>query len=391
MKNLPLQNIKVLEFTHAVMGPAAGLIMADLGAEVIHIEPLEGDSTRRLKGFGIGYHSFYNRNKKSLAIDIKSEKGREILFKMVESADVLIENFGPGTMERLGFGYEALAKINDKLVYCSLKGFLSGPYEKRHAMDEVVQMMGGLAYMTGPVGQPLRAGTSVIDITGGMFGVIGTLSALYEREITGKGKFVKSALFETTAFLMGQHMAVSALTGVPVPPMPARVSAWSIYKTFDTFDNQQVFVGIISEKHWERFCIAFEKNDWFTDERLKTNNRRIDERDWFLPAVDELMKGFTKSEIISRCEQADIPVAPIAKPEDLFEDPQLNLGGSLFETTIQGGIQTKLPKIPLEIEDAEFSLKNNPPEIGENTQEILRNFGYSENEIDTFLNQNIVH
>jgi crotonobetainyl-CoA:carnitine CoA-transferase CaiB-like acyl-CoA transferase len=390
MQNLPLQNLKVLEFTHAVMGPAAGLILADLGAEVIHIEPLEGDSTRRLKGFGIGYHSFYNRNKKSLAIDIKSEKGKGIIFKMVESADILVENFGPGTMERLGYGYEELSIINPKLVYCALKGFLSGPYEKRHAMDEVVQMMGGLAYMTGPVGQPLRAGTSVIDITGGMFGVIGILSAIYEREITGKGKFVKSALFETTAFLMGQHMAVSALTGVPVPPMPARVSAWSIYKTFESSDNQQVFVGIISEKHWERFCIAFQKNDWLADERLKTNNGRIDERDWFLPAVDELMKGFTKSEIITKCEQADIPVAPIARPEDLFTDPQLNQGGSLFETTIQGGIQTKLPKIPLEISDAKFSLKINPPEIGENSSNILKELGFSENEINDFINDNII-
>jgi crotonobetainyl-CoA:carnitine CoA-transferase CaiB-like acyl-CoA transferase len=390
MKNLPLQNIIVLEFTHAVMGPAAGLIMADLGAEVIHIEPLEGDSTRRLKGFGIGYHSFYNRNKKSLAIDIKTEKGREIILKMVETADVLIENFGPGTMERLGFGYGALSKINSTLVYCSLKGFLSGPYENRHAMDEVVQMMGGLAYMTGPVGQPLRAGTSVIDITGGMFGVIGTLSALYEREVTGKGKFVKSALFETTAFLMGQHMAVSALTAVPVPPMPDRVSAWSIYKTFETIDNEQVFVGIISEKHWERFCITFEKNDWLMDERLKTNNRRIDERDWFIPEVDELMKGFTKTVIIQKCEHAEIPVAPIAKPEDLFEDPQLNRGGSLFKTTIQGGIQTKLPKIPLEMEDTQFSLQHNPPEIGENTVEILKEFGYFADDIDDFLSHRIV-
>ena len=390
MQNLPLQNLKVLEFTHAVMGPAAGLILADLGAEVIHIEPLEGDSTRRLKGFGIGYHSFYNRNKKSLAIDIKSEKGKEIILKMVETADILVENFGPGTMERLGFGYEKISKINPKLVYCSLKGFLSGPYEKRHAMDEVVQMMGGLAYMTGPVGQPLRAGTSVVDITGGMFGVIGILSAIYERELTGKGKFVKSALFETTAFLMGQHMAVSALTGTPVPPMPARVSAWSIYKTFESNDGEQVFVGIISEKHWERFCIVFEKDDWFTDERLKTNNSRIDERDWFLPAVDILMKGFTKSEIITKCEQADIPVAPIARPEDLFDDPQLNQGGSLFETTIQGNIKTKLPKIPLEISETEFSLKNNPPEIGENSSEILKELGFLEDEIQDFLSQNII-
>jgi crotonobetainyl-CoA:carnitine CoA-transferase CaiB-like acyl-CoA transferase len=293
-------------------------------------------------------------------------------------------------MERLGFGYDGLSKINEKLVYCSLKGFLSGPYEKRHAMDEVVQMMGGLAYMTGPVGQPLRAGTSVIDITGGMFGVIGILSALYEREITSKGKFVKSALFETTAFLMGQHMAVSALTGVPVPPMPARVSAWSIYKTFESEDGEQVFVGIISEKHWERFCIAFGKNDWSMDDRLKTNNLRIDERDWFLPAVDELMKGFTKAEIIQKCEQAEIPVAPIARPEDLFEDPQLNQGGSLFNTTIQGGIKTKLPKIPLEMEDAEFSLQHNPPEIGEDTIEILREIGYSLPEIETLRLSKVV-
>jgi crotonobetainyl-CoA:carnitine CoA-transferase CaiB-like acyl-CoA transferase len=388
--NLPLQNLKVLEFTHAVMGPAAGLILADLGAEVIHIEPLEGDSTRRLKGFGIGYHSFYNRNKKSLAIDIKSEKGKEIILKMVESADILVENFGPGTMERLGYGYEALNKINPKLVYCALKGFLSGPYEKRHAMDEVVQMMGGLAYMTGPVGQPLRAGTSVIDITGGMFGVIGILSAIYERQITGKGKFVKSALFETTAFLMGQHMAVSALTGVPVPPMPARVSAWSIYKTFESKDNQQVFVGIISEKHWERFCVAFEQNNWLADERLKTNNGRIDERDWFLPAVDELMKNYTKVEIIQKCEQADIPVAPIARPEDLFNDPQLNEGGSLFETIINENIHTKLPKIPLEIADSEIILKNNPPEIGENTKQILQELGYENQEILDFLQENII-
>ncbi|MCU0471371.1 MAG: CoA transferase, partial [Arcicella sp.] len=216
------------------------------------------------------------------------------------------------------------------------------------------------------------------------------LSAIYERQITGKGKFVKSALFETTAFLMGQHMAVSALTGVPVPPMPARVSAWSIYKTFESKDNQQVFVGIISEKHWERFCVAFEQNNWLADERLKTNNGRIDERDWFLPAVDELMKNYTKVEIIQKCEAADIPVAPIARPEDLFNDPQLNEGGSLFETIINENIHTKLPKIPLEIADSEIILKNNPPEIGENTKQILQDLGYENQEILDFLQENII-
>ena len=390
INGLPLNNLKVLEFTHAVMGPAAGLILADMGAEVIHIEPLEGDSTRRLKGFGTGYFPFYNRNKKSLAIDIKSEEGRAIIFKMVETADIVVENFGPGTMERLGFGFEDFKKINSKIIYCSLKGFLSGPYEKRHAMDEVVQMMGGLAYMTGRPGDPLRAGTSVIDITGGMFGVIGILAAVYERELTGEGKFVKAALFETTAFLMGQHMAYGAITKTPVPPMPARVSAWSIYKTFESKDGDLVFVGIISEKHWLRFCEIFNRLDWLNDARLTTNNDRITQRDWFLPSVDALLKLFTKAQIIEKCELADIPVAPIARPEDLFDDPQLNEGGSLLETILPDGTKTKLPKIPLEMSDNQFIIHNNPPSIGFDTADILQDLGFKKEEIEALKAKNVV-
>jgi crotonobetainyl-CoA:carnitine CoA-transferase CaiB-like acyl-CoA transferase len=388
----PLENIKVLSFTHAVMGPAAGLVLADLGAEVIHVEAIEGDSTRRLKGFGTGYFPFYNRNKKSLSIDIKSDQGREVIWKLVQESDVLVENFGPGTMDRLGYGYTALSKIKNDLIYCSLKGFLSGPYEKRHAMDEVVQMMGGLAYMTGPVGQPLRAGTSVIDITGGMFGVIGILAALFERASTGKGKFVKASLFETTAFLMGQHMAYSAITKQPVPPMPARVSAWSIYKTFRSSDGDLVFVGIISEKHWERFCDVFDKGVWKVDERLKTNNGRIDQRDWFLPEVEALMSQFTKHEIITRCESADIPVSPIANVEDLFEDAQLNQGGSLLPTHLPDGTDTKLPKLPLEMTDTTFDLRHDPPaEIGQDTVQILLELGYELAQIQELKSANVLN
>jgi crotonobetainyl-CoA:carnitine CoA-transferase CaiB-like acyl-CoA transferase len=387
---LPLHNIRVLEFTHAVMGPAAGLLLADMGAEVIHIEPPQGDDTRRLKGFGTGYFPFYNRNKKSLAIDIKSNAGKEIIYKLVATADVVVENFGPGTMERLGYGYEELKKINRRLIYCSLKGFLSGPYEKRHAMDEVVQMMGGLAYMTGRPGDPLRAGTSVIDITGGMFGYMGILLALYEREKTGQGKMVKAALFETTAFLMGQHMAYSAITQIPVPPMPARVSAWSIYRIFNTKDNDQIFVGIISEKHWERFCGVFEQPQWKQDERLQTNNGRIEQRDWFLPAVEQLMSQFTRAEIITRCEAAGIPFAPIARPEDLFTDPQLNAGGMLLPTVLPDGTETKLPAFPLEYGGETAGLRLNPPQIGGHTVELLRLAGVSDTEIETLKQQNII-
>ncbi len=387
---LPLQNIKVLEFTHAVMGPTTGLLLADMGAEVIHIEPTNGDETRRLKGFGTGYFPFYNRNKKSLAIDIKSEEGKKILFQLIAQADVLVENFGPGTMDRLGFGFDVVHAKNEKLIYCSLKGFLPGPYEKRHAMDEVVQMMGGLAYMTGRPGDPLRAGSSVVDITGGMFGYIGILLALYEREKTQKGKLVKASLFETAAFLMGQHMAYSAITKVPVPPMPARVSAWSIYRIFNTKDDDQVFVGIISEKHWERFCDVFEKADWKNDERLQNNNARIEQRNWFLPAVENMLGNFSKAEIVNRCEKAGIPFAPIAKPEDLFEDVQLNEGGSLLPTTLPDGTETKLPKFPIDYAGADLQLRMNPPGIGEHTDEVLKRLGLSSEDIEGLRGKGVV-
>ena len=388
--SLPLQDIRVLEFTHAVMGPTTGLLLADMGAEVIHIEPPQGDETRRLKGMGTGYFSYFNRNKKSLAVDMKSAEGRDILYRLVATADVVVENFGPGTMDRLGFGYARLKEINPRLVYCSLKGFLPGPYEKRHAMDEVVQMMGGLAYMTGRPGDPLRAGTSVVDITGGMFGYIGILLALYERQSTGVGKEVKAALFETTAFLMGQHMAYGAITRTPVPPMPARVSAWSVYRIFRTSDDDQVFIGIISEKHWQRFCEAFGWNDWLADERLASNNARIDARDWFLPELESRISGFTKAEAVRRCEEAAIPFAPIARTEDLFDDPQLNEGRSLVQTRLPDGTTTKLPATPLEYGGERTSLRMDPPAIGEHGREVLRSVGVNDDEIERLLKAGVI-
>ena len=276
----PLAGVRVLEFAHAVLGPACGLVLADLGADVIKIEKPDGDDTRRLKGFGLGYFPFFNRNKRSLAVDLKAEAGRALVQRLARTADVVIENFAPGTMERLGYGSEALRALNPRLIYCALKGFLPGPYAQRHALDEVVQMMSGLAYMTGPVGQPLRAGASVVDVMGGMCAALGVLVALRERDQTGQGQLVQSGLFETAAFLMGHHMAYAAVSGQPVPPMPARVSAWSVYRPFRSRDGELVFVGLTSDRHWRRFCEVFERPDLRDDPRLATNNDRIAARDW---------------------------------------------------------------------------------------------------------------
>ncbi|WKZ40250.1 MAG: CaiB/BaiF CoA-transferase family protein [Anaerolineales bacterium] len=385
-----LRGLRVLEFSHAVLGPACGLILADLGAEVIRIEPIDGDPTRKLKGFGTGYYPFFNRNKKSLAINIKSDAGREVIFKLLESTDVLIENFGPGTMDRLGFGYEALASRYPTLVYCSLKGFLPGPYSSRLALDEVVQMMSGLAYMTGPVGQPLRMGASVVDVTTGMMGALAVLAALRERDATGKGQLVKSALFETAAFLMGHHMAYAAVTKEPVPPMPSRVSAWAIYRAFKTADDELVFIGVTSDKQWSRFCEVFERQDWLADERLATNNGRIDQREWFIPQVAEMICKHPKSEVLRRCETAELPFSPIAKPEDLFTDEQLIHGGSLLETTLPNGDVTQLPRLPFLLDGEGSGIESSPPKIGEHSQEVLASVGLGVEQIEELIGKGIV-
>jgi crotonobetainyl-CoA:carnitine CoA-transferase CaiB-like acyl-CoA transferase len=372
---LPLTGVRVLEFTHAVLGPACGLVLADLGADVIKIEKPDGDDTRRLKGFGMGYFPFFNRNKRSLAVDVKTEAGRDLVCQLIATADVVIENFAPGTMERLGFGYPALSTLHPSLIYCSLKGFLPGPYEHRHALDEVVQMMSGLAYMTGPVGQPLRAGASVIDVMGGTYAALGVLVALRERDHTGRGQLVQSGLFENAAFMMGHHMAYAAASRQPVPPMPARVSAWSVYRTFKTSDGELVFIGVTSDKAWQRFCEAFERPDLLNDERLKTNNDRIAAREWLLPALEAMCAGMPTAEVIRRCEAAGIPFAPIARPEDLFSDPHLAANGALLATAFPDGTVAHLPRLPIAVDGYDFGLRAHPPRIGQHSAEILSELG----------------
>ncbi|WHA44110.1 CaiB/BaiF CoA transferase family protein [Agrobacterium larrymoorei] len=386
--SLPLNGLRVLDFGHTVMGPSCTMILADLGADVVKIEPSpNGEPTRFLKGFGTGYFGYFNRNKRSIILDLKSEKGREVALRMIEEADVLVENFAPGTMTRLGLGPEILS-CHTKLVYASLKGFLDGPYSGRLALDEVVQMMGGLAYMTGPSGRPLRAGTSVVDITGGMFAAIAILIALRDRDVTGKGRLVESALFESTVFLMGQHLSYAAQSSEPVPPMPERVSAWAVYELFRLADDRQLFVGITTDSHWHRFCIAFNRPDLAADAALDTNNKRIESRCRLIPIITQIFAEMTMDDAIARCEEARIPFAPIARPEDLFTDPHLEATGALMQTTLPNGVMTKLPKLPITLSGIEFSMRRDPPLAGQHSEEILQELGYGEVEIETILGGN---
>ena len=366
----PLAGLKVVEFTHMVMGPAAGAILAALGADVIRVEPAEGDKTRTLLGSGSGYFPMYNRHKKSIALDLKSEEGLGVAKQLAEGADILIENFRPGALDRLGLGYAALAETNPRLIYCSAKGFLPGPYEERTALDEVAQMMGGLAYMTGPPGRPLRAGSSVIDVTGGMFGVIGVLAALEERHRTGRGQLIQTSLFETTVYLVGQHMAQFAVTGKAADPMPARISAWAIYDVFETRDDP-VFIGVVTDALWAKFCTLFGLDALWADERIRKNNDRVLARDRILPQIRTLIAGFTRDEVIAKLEGSGLPFAPIGRPEDMFDDPHLAASGALEPVTLPDGRETRLPGLPIAFDGALPARASALPMPGADTAEIL--------------------
>jgi crotonobetainyl-CoA:carnitine CoA-transferase CaiB-like acyl-CoA transferase len=372
-----------------VMGPACGLVLADLGADVIKVEPLEGDNTRRLMGAGAGFYPIFNRNKKSLAVDLKHASGKQIVEKLIATADAVTENFRPGALDMLGLGYHALSKKHPRLIYCTLKGFLSGPYEHRPALDEVVQMMGGLAYMTGLPDRPLRVGSSVNDIMGGMFAAIGILAALRERETTGRGKLVKSALFENTVFLVGQHMAQYAITGEAPPPMSVKKPAWGVYDIFATSDNR-LFVGVVTDTQWEVFCREFKENELGSDARLKTNAQRVKERAWLIPRLGETFKRWTRADLEKKLEAIGLPYAPITRPADLFDDPHLNASGGLTEMRDPRGMTFRAPTLPLELDGKRLPMRNQPPAVGEGARGLLAELGYGNGEIDALADERVI-
>ena len=375
----PLEGLRVVEFSHMVMGPTCGLILADLGADVVKVEPApDGDKTRRLPGSGAGYFGAYNRNKRSISVDLKSDEGLAFAIELVKASDVLLENFGVGVLDRLGLGYAAMEAVNPGLVYCALKGFLTGPYEQRAALDEVVQMMGGLAYMTGPEGQPLRAGASVNDVMGGLFGVIAIQAALLERQRTGKGTFVRSGLFENNMFLVAQHMVQYRQTGVPAKPMPERVSAWAVYDVFETAEGEKIFVGVVSDKQWVQFCEAFGLTGLLEDKDLETNAQRVARRETFLPRLREMFRQQSLSQAIEICDSVSLPFAPIQRPDQLFDDPHVNHDGATVEVTLSNGVRAQVPALPIEYAGARLDLYRDLPVIGEHNEAVARELGYSD-------------
>lgn len=378
---LPLNGIRVVELSHMVMGPTCGMILGDLGAEVIKVEPPKGDNTRRLLGAGAGFFRTFNRNKKSVAIELSEQAGRDALLKLIDTADVFVENFRPGRMKELGLDSGTLRARNPHLIYVSHKGFLDGPYDKRLALDEVVQMMAGLAYMTGPVGRPLRAGSSVNDIMGGMFGAIGVLAALFERKTTGQGKEVQSALFENCVLLAAQHMQQYVVTGQPAAPMPERINAWAVYDVFELEGSFQMFIAATGDTQWKALCTILERFDLIVDSRLQSNNDRVLARSWMIPSIADTLRKMTPSSLASAFESNNVPFAAITRPEQLFNDPHLKASGGLANLQCDDGTHTDMPLLPLAIDGARLLPRRPIPSIGEDTLSVFESLGFSVEEI----------
>ena len=379
---LPLTGLRVVEFTHMVMGPTCGMVLADMGAEVIKVEPIEGDRTRHLLGSGAAFFPLFNRNKKSIAINLHAPDGAAVARKLAASADVVLENFKPGTMAKYGLDYAALSKVNERLIYVSHKGFLPGPYEHRTALDEVVQMMGGLAYMTGRPGDPLRAGSSVNDIMGGMFGAIGALGALIQRGITGKGQEVQSALFENNVFLVGQHMLQYAITGKPAAPMPDRISAWAVYDVFTVKDGEQIFLAAVSDAQWATFCEALGFADLRADPHYANNNLRVQARATLIPLLRARLASQSAAELTALFERVGLPYAPIRKPEELYDDEHLLATGGLADITLPDGARAgqsaKTTRFPFTMDGRRLGVRLHPPRQGEHTTALLSALGYDD-------------
>ncbi len=384
-KPLPLAGIRVVEFTHMVMGPTCGMMLADLGAEVIKVEPVEGDRTRHLLGAGAGFFSMFNHNKKSIAIDLRQAEGMELARRLCHGADVVSENFKPGSMAKYGLDYATLSQVNPRVVYVSHKGFLPGPYDHRTALDEVVQMMGGLAYMTGRRGDPLRAGSSVNDIMGGLFGAIGAMAALMQRAVTGRGQEVQSALFENNIFLVGQHMLQYAITGRAAAPMPERISAWGVYDVFTVKDDEQIFLAAVSDAQWATFCDALGFADLKADPAMATNNQRVQVRETLIADLRRRLAGWRAIDLAALFEKHGLPFAPIARPEDLLDDPHLIATGGLADITLpdgeRAGQTVKTALFPLMMDGRRLGVRSQPPTMGEHTDDLMREAGYRDDEI----------
>ena len=368
---LPLAGVRVIEMTHMVMGPTCGMILAQLGADVIKVEPPAGDKTRSLGGMGTSFFPLFNRGKRSVVLDFEKPEDRDFMHRLLEGADVFLENFRDGQLEKQGLGAEQLRQKYPHLIVAGHKGFMSGPYEHRPALDEVVQMMSGLATMTGTSAKPQRVGSSANDIMGGMFGVISILAALYQKK-QGKadGADIRIGLFENCLFLVAQHMVEYEMTGNKPRSMPEREHAWPIYDIFDTAGGNRIFIGVVTEGHWQSFCREFGLKEFSEDKTLCTTTDRIMARGRIIPRVAGEIKRWDVAELSAKLDKLNICFSPINRPEDLLTDPHVLRPGGLVNNINANGKPFRVPALPIEWNGGHLGEGIKVPVLGADTEAV---------------------
>ncbi|MDF1721782.1 MAG: CoA transferase [Minwuia sp.] len=375
-----LAGVRVIEMSHMIMGPSCGMFLAMFGADVIKVEPPEGDRTRALTGMGTGFFPVFNRGKRSVTLDLNTDAGMQALHALLADADVFIENFRDGSLEKRGLDAATLRKRYPRLIAAPHKGFLHGPYKDRTALDEVVQMMTGLAYMTGPTGRPLRVGSSANDIMAGMFGTMGIMAALMDRDKSGEGREVRVGLFENCLLMVAQHMVQFDLLGTEAPPMPERDFSWPVYDIFETSDGQQLFIGAVTLGHWDSLCGLLGLQELLGRDDLKSKMDQIDARSWTIPLIATAVKNHALAELEAAFLPLGIPYAPIARPAQMYDDRHVNRPGGLL-TSDYNGKSFRAPGLPLDIDGQPTGFDAEVPAIGEHTEEVLRAAGLDKSTI----------
>jgi crotonobetainyl-CoA:carnitine CoA-transferase CaiB-like acyl-CoA transferase len=377
-----LSGLKVLDCTHVIAGAYCSLILADLGADVVKIEPPGGESTRGITGAAFRAYDFVNRNKRAIALDLTTERGAGVLRKLAETADVFVENYRPGSLDRMGLGYAALAKINPRLVYCSVSGFgLDGPYRERGGFDLIAQAMSGLMSYVGEKGSeaPCSTAVPISDLNAGVFGAVGILAALQSRHATGKGQHVETSLLESalayTIWETGKYLT----TGEIAVRTGTRHRLAAPYEALKTADGHMV-VGVNSQRLWRRFCEAIGAPGLAEEAGFNSAGGRVANRDALQARIESILVADTTAAWLAKLEARGVPAGPLNNIAQAWDDPQIKARGLLAEVDGRQFVRT-----PIKLHDTPVALNRGPAEVGEHTREVLAESGWPDADIEALI------
>jgi len=383
-----LQGIKVIDLTAVASGPLATMLLGDMGADVVKIEPLRGEHIRyAMDG---SFLLALNRNKRGMALDLRTKEGHEIALKLVKGADVFIENFVPGTVDKLGLSYDRVAKVNPRIIYCSISGFgQEGPYSHRPAYDPIAQAMSGIMIATGePDRPPVRQAPSLIDMTSGLYAVSAILACLLDREKTGKGQRIDIALLDTAVSAMGYYITHHSITG----KLPSRIGSghavFAPYQAFDTKD-MPIWIGASTDKFWIAFCQALGLDELASDPHYSTAEGRSKHRTELVRKVSKVCKQYTSAELESKLVAANVPCSKLLNVGEVSQDIQIKFRNLIEEWDYPGKGRIKTVKTPIVISGGLPETRMKTPQLGEHTNQILSELGYSKQEIQQLIKKGI--